>query len=51
MFAPTIPASRQNPSWVLQVPVPTVGLPCSSEARDREGTGRAAARQGRGPAQ
>lgn len=39
MFTPTIPASRQNRSQVLQVPMPTLGLHCSLEARARRGLG------------
>lgn len=39
MFTPTIPASHQNHSQVLQVPVPTLGLHCSLEARARKGPG------------
>ena len=39
MFTPTIPAAHQNRSQVLWVPVPTLGLHCSSEARARKGLG------------
>lgn len=39
MFTPTIPTSRQNRSQVLQVPMPSLGLHCCSEAAARKGLG------------